>query len=137
MLDDLLTIDRLSQVIEHAIAPAFLLGAVAGFVAIIMTRIENLSRRMEGTSKEKAAGMARRLFLLHRAAFFGLCASIFAAVFVIISFVLGFLNVTHVYGMGILFLFRSAKPRTLARSSPLSGEAPAASPLDGNNHGRW
>lgn len=104
MLDDLLTIDRLSQVIEHAIAPAFLLGAVAGFVAIIMTRIENLSRRMEDASKERAAGMARRLFLLHRAAFFGLCASISAAVLVIISFVLGFLNVTHVYGMGILFL---------------------------------
>jgi hypothetical protein len=104
MLDDFLAIDRLSQVIEHAIAPAFLLGAVAGFVAIIMTRIENLSRRMESASTERIAGMTRRVFLLHRAAFFGLCAAIAAAALVIISFVLGFLNITHVYGMGLLFL---------------------------------
>jgi hypothetical protein len=59
---------------------------------------------MEGAPKERAAGMARRVFLLHRAAFFGLCAAISAAVLVIMFFIIGFLNVTHVYGMELFFL---------------------------------
>lgn len=36
---DVTDLDHLSQVISHALAPAFLLGAVAGFVAILVGRM--------------------------------------------------------------------------------------------------
>jgi uncharacterized membrane protein len=31
-----MSLDRLSNVISHVMAPAFLIGAVAGFVAVLM-----------------------------------------------------------------------------------------------------
>jgi hypothetical protein len=37
--------DQLSQVISHATAPAFLLGAVAGFVSILITRMNGIIDR--------------------------------------------------------------------------------------------
>ena len=44
MLPDAPDIDHLTQVISHATAPAFLLGAVAGFLSILVTRLERTDR---------------------------------------------------------------------------------------------
>ena len=40
MIPDAPDLDHLTQVISHATAPAFLLGAVAGFLSILVTRLE-------------------------------------------------------------------------------------------------
>ena len=39
-------LDQLSQVISHATAPAFLLGAVAGFVSILIARMSGIIDRV-------------------------------------------------------------------------------------------
>ena len=38
--------DQLSQVIAHATAPSFLLGAVSGFVAVLMGRMNGIIERI-------------------------------------------------------------------------------------------
>lgn len=107
MLEELLRADRLSQVIDHTTAPAFLLGAVAGFLAIMLARVENLMRRIDNGKVHTVHGLAqvkRRIRLLHWAVFFAICAAIAAAVLVIAAFGFAFLNRPHVYGVGTLFL---------------------------------
>jgi hypothetical protein len=103
MLEELLRADRLSQVIEHTTAPAFLLGAVAGFLAIMLARVENLTRRIDDGKVHTVHGLAH-IWLLHWAVFFAICAAIAAAVLVIAAFLFAFLNRPHVYGVGTLFL---------------------------------
>ena len=39
-------LDHLSQLISHATAPAFMLGAVAGFVSILITRMNGVIDRI-------------------------------------------------------------------------------------------
>ena len=43
-------LDHLSQVISHATAPAFMLGAVAGFVSILITRMDGVIDRIRSLS---------------------------------------------------------------------------------------
>ena len=38
-------IDQLSEAISHATAPAFMLGAVAGFLSILIARLERIGDR--------------------------------------------------------------------------------------------
>jgi len=112
MLDELLRPDRLSQVIEHAMAPVFLLGGVAGFIAIMLGRADNLTRRAQELkdqdpavySEREAADLGRRAQLLKHAVFYALCSGIAATLLVSVSFVFAFLNLTHVYGSGGFFL---------------------------------
>ena len=40
------SIDQLSQIISQVVAPAFLLGAVAGFVSILASRMNGVIERM-------------------------------------------------------------------------------------------
>ena len=107
MLEELLRADRLSQVIDHTTAPAFLLGAVAGFLAIMLNRVENLVRLVDNGKphhKHDLLLIKRRVRLLQWAVFFSLCAAIAATVLVIAAFSFAFLNRPHVYGVGTLFL---------------------------------
>jgi hypothetical protein len=121
---DMLAVERLSQVLQHAVAPAFVLGAVAAFGAILLTRIENLLLRMrvlvalaqveeaqvrpdQRTSaypEQDVARLKRRVALLLRAVFLCLCSGITGTLLVMVAFMLGFLNVSHLYGMASLFL---------------------------------
>lgn len=107
MLEELLRADRLSQVIDHTTAPAFLLGAVAGFLAIMLARVENLTQRIDDGKVHTVHSLAqvkRRIRLLHWAVFFAICAALAATVLVIAAFGFAFLNRPHVYGAGSLFL---------------------------------
>jgi uncharacterized protein DUF2721 len=107
MLEELLRADRLSQVIDHTTAPAFLLGAVAGFLAIMLNRAENLARLVDDGKlqhKQDLLLIKRRVQLLQWAVFFSLCAAIAATMLVIAAFSFAFLNRPHVYGVGSLFL---------------------------------
>ncbi len=105
MLEELLRADRLSKVIEHTAAPAFLLGAVAGFLAIMLNRVENLIR---DDPKHELPNTRRRVRLLQWAVLFALCAAIAGALLVMAAFMFGFLNRSHVYGMASLFLLSFA-----------------------------
>lgn len=77
------SVTQLSQVISHAIAPAFILGAVAGFISVLVTRLNRIIDRCrvvashESTepTKERVypdmSQLNRRASLINRALFFG------------------------------------------------------------------
>jgi hypothetical protein len=46
MTYELGTVEHLSQVISHVVAPAFLLGAVASFISLLFTRMTNILDRV-------------------------------------------------------------------------------------------
>ena len=67
-------IDHLSVAISHATAPAFMLGAVAGFLSILVARLERVADKMralrsgDATTADPlgtlAASFSRRMVLL-------------------------------------------------------------------------
>jgi hypothetical protein len=101
MLEELVRADRLSDVISHTTPPAFLLGAIAGLLAIMLNRVENLQR---DDPKHEIPYTKQRVRLLQWAVFCSLSAAIAASLLVIGAFIFGFLNRQHVYGVGGLFL---------------------------------
>jgi hypothetical protein len=78
-------IDHLGLVISHATAPAFMLGAVAAFLSILIQRMERISDRIRALRADDSSGadskkallqaLDRRVMLLGRAIYFGACLS--------------------------------------------------------------
>jgi hypothetical protein len=72
--------DQLSTAISHATAPAFMLGAVAGFLSILIARLERIGDRrralrsndgtLDPSLSTVEASYSRRMLLLSRAIFF-------------------------------------------------------------------
>jgi hypothetical protein len=110
------SLDQLSQVISHAIAPAFLLGAVAAFISMLSSRIDVVLGRIRGLNaipaddpdrahlKQDIARLSRRLHLLHRALLFAVAAGVVTTVLMIVSFALAVLGFQHVWSVAILFI---------------------------------
>jgi hypothetical protein len=117
---DTSNIDKLTEVINHATAPSFLLGAVAGFIAIMFGRMDTVigrlrqlnaieeSNEVRARLRQDLPRVERRVRLLHRAIFMGLLSAIAATVLVISAFLFAFMNVTHVYSAAIMFLLSLA-----------------------------
>ena len=42
-------IDRLTQIFSNAVAPPFFLGAIAGFVSLMMSRLAAVNERIKAT----------------------------------------------------------------------------------------
>ena len=64
MLQDLFNTpspEQISQVISHSIAPSFLLGAVAGFVSVLFTRLTNIVERIRDLEQRGAHRQRRSL----------------------------------------------------------------------------
>ena len=53
-------IDHLGLVISHATAPAFMLGAVAAFLSILIQRMERISDRIRALRADDSAGLILR-----------------------------------------------------------------------------
>ncbi len=104
MQPDLLTADRLAEVISHAVAPAFLLGAVAGFISIltmrmggIIDRIRSLNAITEGDTarsplKADIPRLKRRTRLLNQAVYLALASGICGTLLIMIAFASAFLR---------------------------------------------
>ncbi len=102
--------DQLTTVISHATAPAFLLGAVAGFLSILISRAERVTdlereaqEAPEGTSGANLATLAKRMQLLHGAIYFAVLSALATASLLIMAFISAFLGLAHQLGMAILF----------------------------------
>jgi hypothetical protein len=86
LVDD---IDHLSLAISHATAPAFMLGAVAGFLSILISRLERLAdrdralRSADATAVDPSGAIAssfsRRMALLSRAIYFAVLSALVTA----------------------------------------------------------
>ncbi len=110
------SLDQLSQVISHAIAPAFLLGAVAAFISMLSSRIDVVLGRIRSLNaipeddpdrahlRQDTVRLSRRLQLLHRALLFAVASGVVTTILMILSFALAVLGVQHVWSAAILFI---------------------------------
>lgn len=123
MLSDLFNTpspEQISQVISHSIAPSFLLGAVAGFVSVLFSRLDNILHRARDLNALPREGhpmshlkadlprLRRRAQLVNRAIYYAVISGIVATMLVIFSFASAYLGEQHVMGAGILFMISLA-----------------------------
>ena len=111
---------RLSQVIAHAMAPAFLLGAVAGFVALLMGRMNGIVDRTRAINsipghdtaraylKSDLPRLERRAKLVNRAIYLAVGSAICTTLLLMTTFAAAFLGLRHEPGAGVLFLMALA-----------------------------
>jgi uncharacterized protein (DUF2336 family) len=120
MLTDTPTATQLSQVISQVTAPAFLLGAVAGFISVLIGRMNRIIDRSQALNAIKSDDPAkaelksdiprlrRRAALLNKAIFFSTVSAIITSLLVIIAFLTAYLNLPHEYGVAVLFVLALA-----------------------------
>lgn len=107
---------QLQAMFTQAAAPAFLLGGIAAFISILMSRTNALMAQIRGLNEmpdgdpDRAAArkaeisyMKRRAFLLHRAAYLSLLAGIATAILLVVMAFFTFIGLEHIYGAGLLF----------------------------------
>jgi len=110
------SIDQLGRIIGNVAAPAFLLGAVAAFISVLMSRINRVIDRAqflhgigEGDNarsylKADIPRLRRRAALLNRSLFCSVVAAILTALIIVVAFVSALMHVAHEYGVAILFI---------------------------------
>lgn len=110
------SIDQLGRIIANVAAPAFLLGAVAAFIAVLISRINRVIDRSqfihgipEGDGsraflKTDLPRLRRRAALLNRSLFCAVVAAILTSLIIIVAFVSALLHFAHEYGVAILFM---------------------------------
>ena len=106
---------ELSQVISQATAPAFVLGAVAGFVAVLLNRITILIERIRSLNeiadddgarshlKSDIPRLLRRVELLNNATYLALLSALCTASLVVVAFASALFRLEYAYGAGLLF----------------------------------
>ena len=109
-------IDQLSSAISHATAPAFMLGAVAGFLSILIARFERIGdrnralRSAEGGAVEPSlreaitACYARRMDLLSRAIYFAVLSALVTAALLIGAFFSALIGIGHAGVVAMMFV---------------------------------
>jgi Protein of unknown function (DUF2721) len=106
---------QLSQVMVQATAPAFVLGAVAGFISIlqgrmtsVMDRIRSLNEIVDGDTirahlKSDIPRLRKRAKLLNSATHLALTSGMCTSLLLVVGFGSAFFRLQHEYGAGILF----------------------------------
>jgi hypothetical protein len=110
------SITQLNQIIAQITAPSFLLGAVAGFVAVLISRLNRIIDRSQALNdigendatrielKADIPRLVRRAELLNRAILFCTISAIVTSLLVIVAFMAAMLNAQHEYGVAIFFV---------------------------------
>jgi hypothetical protein len=106
-------IDQLSTAISHATAPAFMLGAVAAYLSILITRLERIAdknralRSADAASLDPsgaiAASFSRRMVLLSRAIYFAVLSALVTAAMLIGAFVSALIGIGHGQVVALMF----------------------------------
>lgn len=109
-------VEQLSTMIAHAVAPAFLLAAIAALVSILINRmtgvtdrIRNLNRIADDDDARKwlkadIARLNRRELLLNQSLQLAVIGAIGIAILLLLGFVAAFLGYRHEPGAGVLFI---------------------------------
>jgi len=135
-LSDTPTAAQLSQVISQVTAPAFLLGAVAAFVSVLISRMNRIIDRSQAlnaisdddktkaTLKSDVPRLKQRAALLNKAILFATISAIITSLLVIVAFVSAYFNMAHEYGVAALFIlalgFFTASMVNLARETRIA-----------------
>lgn len=106
------SIEQLSRIIGSVVAPAFLLGAVAAFISVLVSRMNRAIDRSQflvddetkAYLKEDIPRLKRRAALLNQAVFYSTVCAIITSLLIIVAFVSAMLGLTHEYGVAILFI---------------------------------
>ncbi len=99
--------ERLSKVFSEAAAPAFFLGAVAGFISILMSRLADVMERMRKGEPEigdDRAYLLKRAQLLLSAIRLSLAGGLCTTLLLALAFLGALLELQHIYGAALLFL---------------------------------
>ncbi|WP_342728695.1 DUF2721 domain-containing protein [Bradyrhizobium sp. B097] len=109
------SIEQLSRIIGSVAAPAFLLGAVAAFISVLISRMNRVIDRSQflhgiiddetkAYLKEDIPRLKRRAALLNQAVFYSTVCAIITSALIIVAFVSAMLHLAHEYGVAILFI---------------------------------
>ena len=116
MVPELPSVSQLSQVISQAAAPAFLLGALAAFIAVLISRFNRIVDRTivlnaiadndaaKSRLKADLPRLMRRAAMINRAIFWAVIGSIMITLMVIVTFVSAFFQIQHERGVAVLFI---------------------------------
>ncbi|MCK1407124.1 DUF2721 domain-containing protein [Bradyrhizobium sp. 76] len=116
MITETPNVNQLSQVISQAAAPAFLLGALAAFISVLISRLNRIIDRTivlngippEDTVRSRLKADLPRLMwratLVNRAILWAVIGSIAVAVLVIVAFASAFFQIQHEVGVAVLFM---------------------------------
>jgi len=108
--------DQLSTMINHAVAPAFMLNGVAAMVAVLVNRIAGVTERIRslreidegditrGPLKKGIAHLRQRERLLNSALHLAVLAGIGVTLLLLFGFVVAFLGYRHEPGAAVLFI---------------------------------
>ena len=107
---------QLSRMMSEAMAPAVVLGAVAGFVSILLGRLTAVVDRIRslndvddddsnrGHLKSDLPRLRRRAQLLSNAAHLAIFSGMSVGLLLIVGFACAYLRLEHVYGAAPLFV---------------------------------
>ena len=116
MITDTPSVSQLSHVISQAAAPAFLLGALAAFIALLINRLNRIVDRtvvlngipdddtVRNRLKADLPRLMRRAAMINRAIFWAVVASIAVAILIIVAFLTAFFQLQHERGVAIFFM---------------------------------
>jgi len=108
--------DQLSTMINHAVAPAFMLNGVAAMVAVLVNRISTVTERIRSLReidetdlvraklKQEIGELRRRELLLNSALHLAVLAGIGVTLLLLFGFVVAFLGYRHEPGAAVLFI---------------------------------
>jgi len=121
MLDEVVSVSQLTHVIAQATAPAFLLGAVAAFISILIMRQNRIIDRAralnaigpEDTSRAHFRSgihrLERRARLLNRAIFLAVTSAITVTFLILLAFIGALVSLPHETYVGALFIVACAQ----------------------------
>lgn len=110
------SVEQLSSIIGNVAAPAFLLGAVAAFISVLISRMNRVidrSQVLHGIADDDSAKsylkkdiprLKRRAALLNRSIFYSTVSAIITALLIIVAFASAMLHMPHEYGVAVLFI---------------------------------
>src|SRR5262245_2824752 len=110
------SLDQLSRIIGSVAAPAFLLGAVAAFISILISRMNRVIDRSQflhsindadrdrSYLKADIPRLKRRAELLNKSVFYATICAIVTSLLIIVAFVSAMVHLSHEYGVAIFFI---------------------------------
>ncbi len=105
------SLEHFSGVVSHVVAPAFLLGAVASFISIqisrmdkVIDRVRNINSNITHSLNEDLPRLRRRLKLLHQSLILSVSSGITAGLLIISAFVAVLFSFQHVWLFSALFM---------------------------------
>ena len=116
MIPEAPSVGQLSLVISQAAAPAFLLGALAAFIAVLIGRLNRIVDRTivlnaiadddatKSRLKSDIPRLLRRAAMTNRAILWAVISSITINFMVVVAFVSAFFQIQHERGVAALFM---------------------------------